>query len=1525
LRHPSERAGAALVRPARLIYALATVGALALALSYGLPGPGASRASAQPAPAQPTPQTDASIPAHKVTMIGATPLEAGAPGRYETWGVGTPVGNEGAGAVLVGYDFDEQAHEGVWSLGPGLLDASGQPLSHFKLDGGPLAGQMTPDGAGVLVGEVPSGTGTQGERQVVLVRKPGGAFAETSPLPSEGEGSLGEGQALFGTRAPLLAPLDEGAGEAGALLVPVSEKKGLESQVLHWDGKRWTSEAIEIPKASREDFHVLAIGASSPANAWLLAQLSSKSSYPPGAVALFRRVPLSSGAGFSWKPVALGGSADEEAHPLTVPVTEGSAPLLTVPGSGEPPTVQAQILTVTSQGVWIDGERSDVKASTTLFFKPREESAGEHTAGEHAAEGDVVGSWCTQPAAPPCQHELPEALPTGPSRSIAWASGATFGERVITGLPDGVSLRLEGESFQRVLSLGAGKGAQEDPGAQFGAAFSQATEGWLGVGGLPIHLTPQPAPTKLTPWPAPFRHALIAIAPQPGVPVGSLSSQALVVGDLGEVARYRPGQGWLPESLLGPSGRVETPRLRAVAWPTPTRAYAVGDYGEMWLWRGETGLWERDPATPINFRGNLLGIAFDPSNPARGYAVGSSAVGLGGVLLRYGKTWTQEQALPPQVQGASFTSIAFAGSEAIVAYRMLANRGEASYVGGLLVNDGSGWQVDQGAAAAIGAGAPESVAALSDGGAAFAASSREGTRVFERESAGAPWQPVSAQLPRGGAGSLALFREGGALRAIVSSGGAGSNIANEREIPAPPGFPPNLIGPYELGGSGPEGSLLRQTAGGWSDQTHELDPLGEPGGLYVHWDIPYRQEPILGVLVDPSGTQGWAIGGQVNSGEPRLETAAIDRYPADGVAPLGVGVAPVSLEPGEATFAIGGGAQCATPCAGSALAGIGPDVWLSTALARAGQIGARAFLYTGPRLTSGETETKEPPVIDYGRELERYAQLLSSSPIPALAAPSPQDLSSRPLGLGQGVEATFLREFAGFPREFGVGEPAQGACAQTAGCEAGYYAVDSKGAGGAVRVIVLDDSSGGDVSEPQLQWLAAELEGAKRLGEPAIVSGYADINAQIQAGDAQAARVAQELVGGGASAYFYYAPEENVTKPLQVGGESIPTFGSGTLGYVDVIKERFGDFAGASGFVLGQVNVNRRNPLNNRAPVTVSLIPDIGELALEATEGILLHRSNPALFDALARRPRAGNRAALGGSEQPEVDPYIPIPSNCVGTACAQVLLPQYTFSSSRPDIGDFVEPNLASSEHDAVLQGPEGKPIPDPESGLFCPYNAGTTIVTISAGGLSSSLPVTVQAGSVRQPCGTTRLKELPAVSQQAAVVPPPVPAPAPAAAPPASAPPALPVPPPPPLAVTPPPASRPPAPAPPPAPFFIQPAPPFLVPAFVPPPLPAPAEPTPPTGTSAVTSPVEAAQKEEEEEEATESVSNQALAYRAPEHEPSPAYVLGVVVLAAFAGASIRRRRPRGGRRGVRVAPATMTSMRAQRRMAVDPRRRR
>jgi len=121
------------------------------------------------------------------------------------------------------------------------------------------------------------------------------------------------------------------------------------------------------------------------------------------------------------------------------------------------------------------------------------------------------------------------------------------------------------------------------------------------------------------------------------------------------------------------------------------------------------------------------------------------------------------------------------------------------------------------------------------------------------------------------------------------------------------------------------------------------------------------------------------------------------------------------------------------------------------------------------------------------------------------------------------------------------------------------------------------------------------------------------------------------------------------------------------------------------------------------------------------------------------------------------------------------------------------------------------------------------------------------------------------------------------------------------------------------PPPPFFFAPPTVAATVAFLPPPPPPAANPTPPSGTSAVTSPVEVAQKEEEQEEATESVSNQAAAYRSSEHETAPLYLIGVIALAAFAGAATRRPRSRGGRRELKVAPATLAGSRAQRHLTV------
>jgi hypothetical protein len=179
----------------------------------------------------------------------------------------------------------------------------------------------------------------------------------------------------------------------------------------------------------------------------------------------------------------------------------------------------------------------------------------------------------------------------------------------------------------------------------------------------------------------------------------------------------------------------------------------------------------------------------------------------------------------------------------------------------------------------------------------------------------------------------------------------------------------------------------------------------------------------------------------------------------------------------------------------------------------------------------------------------------------------------------------------------------------------------------------------------------------------------------------------------------------------------------------------------------------------------------------------------------------------------------------------------------------------------------------------------------------------VTVQGGSGEQPCGTVPFVGARQASTNKALgsppPPPPGPSPSPATSPTPIVP--LPAPPAPVLPASTPRAFRPPAP---PAAFFALPAQSFapaVTPLVFSPTL---ARPIPPSGTApvAVFSPAVAPQEKREEEEATESVHNMA-AYNPEDPPPSLPAILGLIVIAAGAGTSIRRA---GRSRRSRSAPA-------------------
>jgi Transglycosylase SLT domain len=1401
------------------------------------------------------------LPAADVKLLGAAPGEA--PG--EVWAQGR-LGS--VPAVIGGRPVNgttvllRRAAGSGWQIVP-LVAADGSPLDFTPQTappaGAPPASKLTASGGVVL-----AGVGA-GNVQTLAVRDPGGAFVEAPAPSASGPGAvLATGEQLFPPAgAPLLSAVDDSA-HTGALIVPVG---GSVPVVLHFNGIAWTREQLCDQYTAgacgtlNGQPRVLAIAASSAQNAWLLASSGA------GSLRLYRRTTSSTGPPEWVLQQPQSGVFGVAANPLG-------------PGVSASALTGGPMLTVTSTGVWVDAAISNgqQQGDASVLIS----AAAPNTVP--AVPNAVTGTWCYPQALCPGASALGAALPSAAYESFAWpgAGGSDPGTRIVTGLADGALLRLDGAGDFSYVIAGGGRTPSS-------AAFGSPWEGWIGGssgvgsdGAQMIHVTSTPTADELRAWPVPFRRPLLAIAGQPGVSPGDPNAQALAVGDQGQIARYVPGHGWNPEFLYTSSGAVATPRLRGVAWPEPGRAYAVGDNGAMWLYRSETGLWESDPATPYNFHGNLEAVAFSPTNPDVGYAVGKQ-----GVLLSYDKTWTA-QAPPPGLEQASFTSIAFAGGQALVSYRVPDAAGDGGEVGGLIVNDGSGWHVDPTAQTLLGgltdphASVLSKVAALPDGGAVAAGPGI----VIERDSPGAPWRFSDQPLPEASnIAALAAVRDGPNVRALVSidpDGTSNPSSAIFQQLDNPPapalGQPAALIPPDPLPVSG---YLLRESAFGWQDVENQA--LAQPLPSDGNEDLPSWPDAVLALLVDPAGDQGWAVGGQtggiVNLSAPGAQlasqSAAALRLGAGPAPPQGSG-APIATAPGQATFAIGGNAQCSNPCADFANEGVGPDAWLSAAIARAGQIpGLHAFLYSGARVAAGAGQTLAPDA--FARELQAYAGDLRGGALPVYAAASESDLDP------SGSVGAFSSILAGAAP---AGSAPTGTVPPPAGSAA--YSFDSSGSGGTVRVIVLDYSRP-TLAAGELGWLSAQLDEA--APRPAIVLGNRDLGDPGAANyAADAAAVGQVLMAHHASAYFYDSPGANRTQTIGNGAAAVPAFGTGTLGYV-LPPPNPTDFLGASGFLLANVDVAHRNASTNRAPVSVTLTPNISQLALNATNGVQLRRSQVALFNALARRPAGGLQIeGFGGSGAVTApDPYVPIPEICSGPDCSQFIAPAYTFSSSNPDIGNFVKRDPNNPNPRAVLQGSGGKPIPDPSSGLFCAFNSGTTTVSVQTGGLSYSEQVTILGGSVQQPCGTVPLRNPPAsnVSVGAAVAPPPAGA-APAGSAPVAVTPSLPVAP---ALVAKAPAPPAPKPAAPLSFFTAAPAPATLQAALLPPP-PVLARPIPPSGSAPVSvfSPAVAPEEQREEEEAVESVHN-AVVYHPDEHTLPPLVPLALLVLAAGAGASVRR----------------------------------
>lgn len=1576
---------------AAVVIAAATI----FLLGHGGTGTAAGATSTPPPLAGDFFEPQLGLPATEVVAFGSAPDEAGG---GVTWAYGvlgqTPAYVDGKAysdqyALLKRSDVAPHA----WQVVPLPEGSDGKPLAPAGEAGsgpaayGALAGQATEAGGFMLL----SG-------KHLIVGDPGGdpALAAEPEQSAAGEGDehgLASGESLLPTvsgksTVPYAAVEEEegGSKSTGVLIAPYHDggKPGPSGEpesppgVLRYSGHEWTREPIEAEAEQLDHFTALAIscsgtqaapGASSPEDCWLLAGYGTRSG-DPEHLALFRRARSSNTAGWSWKaqPVTdwlLGHAA------LPAGVTEASV---------SPLPQGAQMLTATAQGVWVDFEAridgaTPVDASE-LVLLPAE-------TGEAAT---VAGAWC-YPIAKGCQQSLGAKLPTS-YRSFAWPGTpeADLGTRVITGLPDRTLLELVGGAFEEEVGPGGEPGAGGG-GAAFYLSSSHAVEGVIADGLLKDHEGPdgegQSQAIGVTPSEGdqaheedaspvdqlheeavPFRHPLLAVAQAPGSAPGDPNAEALAVGLHGEVGRYVPSEGWQPEGLYNAEGRAVPAQLRAVAWPEPHRAYAVGDEGQMWMWMKETGYWVPDPAKPFNFYGNLTAIAFDASNPQLGFAVGKE-----GALLKYGKSWEEitkqvvkkearriEGELKAEEWRLNFTSVAFAGAEAVATYRLVAEEaGGQSERGGLLVyNEGQAcvvedeeleralgkklppgerpcWHADSSAAAVL-SGLPfadtvlSKVAGLPDGGAVAAGPDL----VIERESAGAGWHLSPAPLPEAqNISALAAYREGGSgpVRAIASieldrmlnPDGVGDlergPYGGDVPVATGPGQPPPYIPADPLPNSG---YVVKETADGWTDIEHEALPVRTGQG-----DMPRRPTPVFALLVSPSGGQGLAVGGQTYDAaghgvEEKGETAGALRFPAAGNQNT-TGVLPKPF--GDASFIVGGDASCAESCWDLANEGIGPDVWLTHALQTASRIeGARGFLYVGNRTVEDST-----------RELTRFEDLLGAAGthLPVFVDPS-----------------TFRGAIPTNPQSHG---PSPVSCTKAAvACETGVNAYSltstaSSTSGGSVKLIVLEYSSSGELGAKQLAWLQYELCAAKQEENPAIVMGREALGFSLPIGSgpsqAQAAEAVSELLVrskcgtsgyASASAYVFNYPAVNVKAQVSFKGKSINAYGTGTLGPQTANTGTGTDTLQSSAFLELNIDVAARNPVDNEAPVEAVAVPNAGALAINATNGALLRRSHEALFEGLARRPPAG--VAIGGSNANEgrlVYPssYDPIPTNCQGENCPYEIPLEFTFTSSNPDVGGFVVHEASSANASEVQLNSKGTPIPDEprntsgelnpdlyfdrnikgelvneneepvpttRSALFCAYNEGTTIVSITAGGLTYSMPVTVQNGSAERPCGTVPLKHPPPLIEPSTtpfvvpnttpsgvapvnpqisnLVPPPVPAKAPLLRHARQSPPQLPA-----------------------APATLLALPPALLS-----PSPNLPRPIPPSGTAQVPSQspvaqqVSIAEREEEVEGAYQHVHNMA-SYRHSEGESMPLWPVALIVIAAAAGAGMRPRRRR------------------------------
>jgi hypothetical protein len=946
--------------------------------------------------------------------------------------------------------------------------------------------------------------------------------------------------------------------------------------------------------------------------------------------------------------------------------------------------VQPTAIHADSAGVWI---------SAIL-------SPGNVIARYDRAAGRVTASWCSSGIPHgngACDHPLdannPAAIPQG---VFDTASGQ-------------VALALA-SGFVDVYSYGTWKSVAA-PGFDPNIGqplFTSPTDGWIvGTNGL-ARVSAQPAPSPLASWPEANQSTLLGVA-LPPAGAGIETSGPLAVGLQGAALHYDANAGWIADPTPQKAQHVA---LRGVAFSGPSSAVAVGDLGTILDWNGSS--WSEDPQSISLTQVQLNAVAF---SGGQGWAVGS----FGTILHFNGASWSPEQ-IDAQDQGVPVTSVTIAGQDVFaIAGGNLIERGA----------DGTWRRVDPtppSPAPAVPDGSLRLVAGLPDGGLVVAGKSE----IIVREGAGSPFQYADQPI-QGIPVGLAAFRSGGQMRAFVSV--------------APPvldlnGNPTGDIAGFPSG----DGELFVENGAGFDDLSRAQFP-----GTGVPVDGAVIPDPVLGVAAAPDGSAAWAVGGYAGtqtagslgtlaplSGRTTgWQTSAIWRYDSGGSATSpAVKQATVNLPAAANTvsFAFFSSSLCRSECA--AVRDAQPSVNLTSAAKQistfAQQPGGPSFAILGGDAVGPINQTAFTAgngAIDFANLNNSLAPLGN---LPLFAAYGPRD------GVPSSADPTqpWADAFFQAPGPFGLGAVPRGITPTGAGGATGsvhrYYAFDASQNGGTLRVIVLDNSASTlESSDPgQTAWLQAQLAGAAAAHLPVVVVAARPLNPVDAGAAADGSSIAAVLASAGVLGVFTTSGT-NFTNQLNrvatigasPGIAGIPEYEGATLGYQQSQND------GVEWYSVSVDTAARK--------LSVQAIPIVQSLALKPLAGLTVPRSSTLAFSGVGRRP-AGTIATTirdTNSSFPGFENYVQIPA----ATCTGCVGPSYTFESSNPGIGDFVVPSAAGSLFPKLDTA--GHPTHSATSGLFCAYNAGTTTVSVTSGVLTSSLPVTVQAGGVGRPCGTVNI----------------------------------------------------------------------------------------------------------------------------------------------------------------------------------------